>query len=276
MTRWNYLKWKSFHCLSNQQTWQFLLCKFHLKVARLWIVRYLHGVPDFPKVCVPQCCLCSDAFIRVVGEHLIEQRQSWSGAARDQPWDTGAFFRGEVEMHCSRPARHERKMRSLVFYAHTVKIRSSQFSFYNKRQHIWGGTPTAWTSGGRFDLVSPTHRGSWKPGPTHWFQEREDSNWNTGVYNNLTAATTLFTQHLFDICLRLWWQMGLLKYKWVKLNADIVILHVIKYNKSCLMKPWTVVLFRYYRWKCHALLLQRYLMISKKTQPALHMSILKL
>lgn len=45
--------------------------------------RDLHGLPDFPKVCVAQGCLCGDAFIRVIGEHLIEKRQSWSRAARD-------------------------------------------------------------------------------------------------------------------------------------------------------------------------------------------------
>lgn len=45
--------------------------------------RDLHGLPDFPKVCVAQGCLCGDAFIGVIGEHLIEKRQSWSRAARD-------------------------------------------------------------------------------------------------------------------------------------------------------------------------------------------------
>lgn len=86
------------------------------------IAPYLHGVPDFPKVCVPQGCLCSDAFIWVVGKHLIEQRQSWSRAARDQPGDTSAFFREEVEMHGSRPATERKKNGKFLTHENQISL----------------------------------------------------------------------------------------------------------------------------------------------------------
>lgn len=76
---------------------------------------HLLGAPDFPKVRVPQCRLRGDALVRVVGEHLVEQRQRRRRAAGDQPGDAAALFRREVEMHGSRPAGdRERERRTLT------------------------------------------------------------------------------------------------------------------------------------------------------------------
>lgn len=44
---------------------------------------YSSNLPYFPKICVSQGCFCCDAFVEVVGEHLIQQRQSWSRAVRN-------------------------------------------------------------------------------------------------------------------------------------------------------------------------------------------------
>lgn len=63
------------------------------------------GAPDFPEVGVPQGRVRSDALVRVVGQHLVEQREGWRRAFGDQAGDPGAFFRGEVEMHGPGPAR---------------------------------------------------------------------------------------------------------------------------------------------------------------------------
>lgn len=63
------------------------------------------GAPDFPEVGVPQGRVRGDALVRVVGQHLVEQREGWSRAFGDQARDPGAFFRGEVEVHGPGPAR---------------------------------------------------------------------------------------------------------------------------------------------------------------------------
>ena len=117
--------------IAGQQTWQ-LSCKFHSNATRLWFVSDMHGLPDFPKACVLQGCCCTDAFIGVIGKHLIEQRQSRSRAAGDQPWDTGAFSRGEVEIHCSRSARQ--KQWDVITYKH-IKNRWLQLTYKNE-EHL--------------------------------------------------------------------------------------------------------------------------------------------
>lgn len=57
------------------------------------------GAPGFPEVGVPQGRVGGDALVRVVGQHLVEQREGWGRALGDQAGDPGAFFRGEVEVH---------------------------------------------------------------------------------------------------------------------------------------------------------------------------------
>ena len=76
---------------------------------------YLRSLPGFFKVGVPQGCFCGDAFIGVICEHLIEQRQSRGRAVGDQSGDTRAFFGREVEVYRFRPARQEETMRILLF-----------------------------------------------------------------------------------------------------------------------------------------------------------------
>lgn len=63
-------------------------------------------LPDFPEVFVSQGSFCRDAFIRIVGKHLVEQWQSWGRAVGDEPCDTPALLRGEIETHRPRPARN--------------------------------------------------------------------------------------------------------------------------------------------------------------------------
>lgn len=41
------------------------------------------GAPDFPEVGVPQGRVRGDALVRVVGQHLVEQREGWSRALGD-------------------------------------------------------------------------------------------------------------------------------------------------------------------------------------------------
>lgn len=41
------------------------------------------GAPDFPEVGVPQGRVRGDALVRVVGQHLVEQREGWSRAFGD-------------------------------------------------------------------------------------------------------------------------------------------------------------------------------------------------
>ena len=55
--------------------------------------------PDLPEVRVLQGRLCRDALIWVIGQHLVQQRQGRCRTVGDQPGDTTALFRGEIETH---------------------------------------------------------------------------------------------------------------------------------------------------------------------------------
>lgn len=52
---------------------------------------------------VRQCGACADAFLGVVGQHLVEQGECAGGHLGDEVGDAAALPRGEVKPHRPRP-----------------------------------------------------------------------------------------------------------------------------------------------------------------------------
>lgn len=150
---------------------------------------YLLGAPDFPKVRVPQRRLRGDALVRVVGEHLVEQRQRRRRAARDQPGDAAALFRREVEMHGSGPAGDREKDARLLFTwqgADTARKLATVTEREDWRTHCLNFWRTLWSGVPSTSWILDTWSSSLAPGKRGFKLKVED-------LEELSAVTKLFT-----------------------------------------------------------------------------------
>lgn len=67
------------------------------------------SLPELSETDVLQCYTGVDAFIWIIGQHLVEQRQTGRRALRDQLREPTAFPRQKIEVHSTRPYLHQRR-----------------------------------------------------------------------------------------------------------------------------------------------------------------------
>lgn len=85
------------------------LYKSHKKqIARAATLSRLSGIcilPQFSKAGVLQRCTGANAFLRVIGQHQVQHRQTGWRTVRNELSNSTAFARWEIEAHRTRPLR---------------------------------------------------------------------------------------------------------------------------------------------------------------------------